>query len=51
MVDGVHITVAHVDTDGLQGEAVLLARTVDEYRRSEAREAQGEVSVRRGISG
>lgn len=29
MMDGVYVTISDVDTDSLQGEAVLLARAMD----------------------
>lgn len=50
-MDCVHVTVSNVDTDGLQGEAILLARAVDKDGRSQAADTEGQVSVRRGISG
>lgn len=50
-MDGVHITTSDVDTDSLQGEAVLLARAMDKDGRPQAADAEGQVSVRGGISG
>lgn len=50
-MDGVHVTVSDVDTDGLQCEAVLLAGAVDKDGRPQAADTEGQVSVWRGISG
>lgn len=50
-MDGVYVTISYVDTDGLQGEAVLLARTMDKDGRPQAADAEGQVSIWGGISG
>lgn len=41
MVDSVDVTVPHVDADGAQGEAVLLARAVDDDGGPQAGDGQG----------
>lgn len=47
----VDITVAHVDPDGLQGEAVLLPGGVDDNGRPQAARAEGEVPAGGGVPG
>lgn len=50
-MDGVYVTISDVDADGLQGEAVLLARAMNKDGRPQAANAEGQVSVWGGISG
>lgn len=47
----VDVAVTHVDPDGLQGEAVLLPRDVDDDRRLQTGGAQRQVTVGGGVAG
>lgn len=51
VVDRVDVTVAHVDADGLQGEAVLLPGAVDDDGGAQAAEAEGQVPAGGGVPG
>lgn len=50
VVNSVNVSVAHVDTNGPQGEAVLLAGTVDDDGRLDAADGWAEVPAGRGVS-
>lgn len=47
----VDVAVAHVDTDGLQGEAVLLPRGVDDNGRPQAAGGKRQIPARGGVTG
>lgn len=47
----VDIAVTHVDPDGLQGEAVLLPRDVDDDGRLQTGGAERQVTVGGGVAG
>lgn len=46
----VDVAVTHVDPDGLQGEAVLLPRDVDDDRRLQTGGAERQVTVGGGVA-
>lgn len=45
VVNSVDVTVAHVDSDGSQRKPKSLPRAVDDHRRPEAADADGEVTA------
>lgn len=49
MMHGVDVRVSHVDSDRSQGEAVLLARSVDHDGGFDAAHGRGQVPARRGV--
>lgn len=50
-MNGVDVAVAHVDPDGLEGEAALLPRGVDDDGRPQAAGAERQVSAGGGVPG